>query len=295
MANNQFFEKPSEDHDSSISTEVSSLRTDQLKFWIGSAVKFISVMGILLGFLGMLLAPIFAARVSSWMEERMLSFAQETARLADSLRQTGSVLASGVTTLESTEATIQNIKDSIEDTGTLIDSTATLIGEQAPKVIDDTRDALLSAEDGARAVDQVLRGLAKLNFLTGVTYDPAQSLDEAIAEVAESLEPLPEDLRRVGEGLSQTHSSLEEVSISLSGAGDEVNGFSEDLAGKNELLTDLATDLEALSEGVVNARGSIGSVLWISVIIFELWMIMHVTGQSAIFYVGGEMASHPPV
>ncbi len=294
MANNRLFEPLSDNRDSSIPNGSSNLRVRQLKFWIGRAVRFTSIAGIVLGFSGMLLAPIFAARVSSWTDEKALSFTQETARLADSLRQVGSVLASGVSTLASTEATLQNIEASIEDTGSLIDSTASLIGDQAPKVIDDTRAALLSAEEGARAVDQVLRGLAKLNFLTGITYDPAQPLDEAVADVASSLEPLPDDLRRVGDGLSQAHSSFDEVNLSLSIAGDELNGFSEELMGKNELLTDLATDLDSLSEGVADARGSIGSVIWIGVILFELLLIVHVAGQLTIYYMGGVMTSNPP-
>jgi hypothetical protein len=294
MANNQKFEPLCDDRGPSISNEGSDSGARQPKFWIGRAVQFTSVVGIVLGFSGMLLVPVFAVRVSSWADERALSVTQETAHLADALRQAGSVLVSGVSTLESTEATIQSIETSIEDTGSLIDSTASLIGDQAPEVIDETRVALLSAEEGARAVDQVLRGLAKLNFLTGITYDPAQPLDAAIADVADSLEPLPDDLRRVGNGLSQAYSSLDEVKLSLSDAVDGLNEFSEELAGKNELLADLAADLETLSEDVVDARGSIGSVIWLGVILFELLLIMHVAGQSAIHYVGGEMASHPP-
>jgi hypothetical protein len=282
------------EHETTPSKKAGDIQSRAIKVWIGSVVRLCSVVGIVLGFSGMLLAPIFVARVSSWVDERTLSFAKETARLADSLRQTGSVLASGLDTLESTEATIQNIEASIEDTGSLIDSTASLIGDQAPEVIDDTRSAMLSAEEGARAVDQVLRALAKLNFLTGITYDPAQPLDEAIADVASSLEPLPDDLRRVGDGLSQAYASFGEVNLSLSDAGDALNGFSEELAGKDELLTDLATDLDSLSEGVADARGSIGSVIWIGVILFELLLIVHVAGQLTIYYMGGVITSNPP-
>jgi chromosome segregation ATPase len=249
------------------------------------------VVGIVLDILGILLIPFLAARASSWADARMISMTQDTMRLSDSIRQISVTIDHGVVVLSTAETTIRGIEASIEDTGSLIDSSASLIGDQAPEIIDDTHDALLVAEEGARAVDQVLRNLAKINFLTGVSYAPEIPLDEAISEVASSLQPLPDDLRQVGDELVQIHSGIEDVGSALTTAGDELKVFTEELGSKNETLSGLADDLEVLSEEIGNAGETTRLVMLAVVVLLELILVGHVMGQAAIFHVGREMAS----
>lgn len=284
-------ESSSADKDAKIPEKVSSFRDISLKSRIGRAVQFISVVGIVLDILGILLIPFLAARVSSWADERMVSMAQETNRLSDSIRQINITIDSGVVVLGTADTTIRGIESSIEDTGPLIDSSASLIGNQAPQIIDDTHDALLVAEEGARAIDQVLRNLAKISFLTGVSYAPEIPLDEAISEVADSLQPLPDDLRRVGDELAQIRSGIDDVGNALLIAGDELQVFSEELGSKDETLSGLADDLEVFSEEIGNARGTLRLVILAGVIFLGLLIVVHGTGQVAIFYFGREMTS----
>ncbi len=279
------------DHDSKIPKKASGFRDRSLKSWIGRAVQFMCTVGIVLDMLGILLVPFLAARISSWADERMISMVQETMQLSGSIRQINVTINNGVVVLGTAETTIRGIESTIADTGPLIESSASLIGDHAPQIIDDTRDALVVAEEGARAIDQVLRNLSKISFLTGVSYAPETPLDEAISEVTDSLEPLPEALRQIGDELGQTHSGIEDVGSVLAIAGDELKVFTEELGSKDKALVELADDLQVLSEELDKARGTIHLVVLVGAIFLELFLVGHVTGQAAIFYVGREMAT----
>ena len=243
----------------------------------------------MLSLVGMVLVPILAFRFSNWIDGVLFTISVETDLAADSIHQVAFVLDEGAQTLEAAHASIRSVERSITDTKPLIDSTAQLIGEQAPEIITDTRNALTSAEDGAIAIDQVLRTLAVFGPITGVTYSPERPLDEGLSEVAESLEPLPAALREVGDELGQAASSLGTIGSSLEEVGEEMGSFAGDISGKSVILAKLASDLETMSKDTNTARGEIGPVVVILSTLLELLLAGQALGQSAIFHVGRSM------
>ncbi len=291
MINHKDSESSSGSQNSTVLQKVKALNGAKIQFWIGRVIQVTSVAGVVVGLLGMMLVPIFTARASSWIDARMESVSQEADRLADSITQANIALDNGVKILEKAETTIRSIENSFENSGTLIDSSASLIGESAPEIIDDTHDALEAAEEGARAVDQVLRNLAKISFLTGVSYAPEKPLDETISEVAIRLEPLPGALRQVGVELSQTCTDIEDVCAALSDAADELEVFIEEFDDKDEILAGLVNSLDGFSHEIDDARKTIRPAELIGVLIIELLLVGHVMGQAAICYVGREITA----
>jgi hypothetical protein len=261
----------------------------RLRRWLGRAIQVASAAGIALSIVCLILVPILAYRVSDSIDGLLLTISEETSMAAVSLRQVRLSISEGVQTLEAAEASIRNMERSMKDTKPLIGSTVELLVEHAPKIIDDTRHALGSAEESARAVDQVLRNLARLGPITGVSYDPEQPLDEGIADVTGSLEPLPATLREVGDELNQAGSSLEEVSGSLGVVGDEMKDFAEEISSKNFMIANLADDLDTLSEAVDHARDRIKPMVLVGAVCIGLFLIGVALGQTAMYDVGRNM------
>jgi len=259
--------------------------------WLGRAIQFSSMIGAILSLMIMAIVPNLASRASSWIDGRIVYISQEASNAAGSIRQLSLVLNNGVGTLEAAELSMRSIEDSLQNTEPIIDSTVELLGDLAPEIIDDTRGALESAEEGARAVDRVLRNLAKLSFLTGVSYAPDQALDEGIAAVTDSLEPLPAALREVAVELNQAGSSLTEVRLSLDKFDDELGDFAEEISDKNKALENAAEDLDNLAREADKTRSLIGKYKLISIIILEILFIGQALGQIAIFYVGMSLSN----
>ncbi|MGH2626309.1 MAG: hypothetical protein ACRDHY_06610, partial [Anaerolineales bacterium] len=145
--------------------------------------------------LALLLLPPLAAGTAQAMRAALSNGAGEAAGMSGTLSTIADGLAEASATLEEASATLRQVRRSLEESGPLLNSISRLVGEDAPTTLESTRDAILATRSGARAIDQVLRGLATVGFLTGVRYDPAEPLDQSLAGVAEAIAPLPDSLR----------------------------------------------------------------------------------------------------
>ena len=257
--------------------------------WLGRAIQASAAVGIVVSVICIVLLPILALRVASWIDGVLMTVSAESDLAAASMQQVALALDEGAHTLRAAQASLRKVHESMLETEPLITATAELVGEQAPVIITDTRNALTSAEQGAAAIDQVLRTLAVLGPITGVTYSPERPLDEGLSEVAESLEPLPSALRQVGEELGTAASSLVRIGGSFEEVGEELGNYAQDISGKSAVLADLAGDLDTLSSDADNARGKIGPLVLVISTVLELLLAGQALGQSAIFHVGRSM------
>lgn len=257
--------------------------------WLGRAIQASAAVGIVVSVICIVLLPILALRVASWIDGVLMTVSAESDLAAASMQQVALALDEGAHTLRAAQASLRKVHESMLETEPLITSTAELVGEQAPVIITDTRNALTSAEQGAAAIDQVLRTLAVLGPITGVTYSPERPLDEGLSEVAESLEPLPSALRQVGEELGTAASSLVRIGGSFEEVGEELGNYAQDISGKSAVLADLAGDLDTLSSDADNARAKIGPLVLVISTVLELLLAGQALGQSAIFHVGRSM------
>jgi hypothetical protein len=161
---------------------------------MGLSVQMVGALGVVLTLLIMLVLPFAASRAIALTQETLTSIAGSIQTAAESLQLAGDSLGEAAKTLSDTGVTIVAADDSLESVKQLLRTTADVAGDDVPTTIEAARLALVSAEGGALAIDQVLRVLASVGWLTGVNYDPEQSLDVSLVNVATELEPLPESL-----------------------------------------------------------------------------------------------------
>lgn len=256
---------------------------------LGRAIQVSSAIGVAVGLICMVLVPIMALRFADWGDASLESVSAEAGLAAASMHEVARILEGAARTLRAAQVSLREVNGSLAETGPLLDAAAVLVGEQAPVIISDTRSALSASEAGAAAIDQVLRALALLGPITGVTYSPNQPLDQGLSSVAASLEPLPKTLRQVGDELREAASGLQTIGGSLDRVQVEMGVFAEDISGRSEVFSDLADDLDDLAWQAERARGSLGLLAAVGAISFELLLIGFALGQAAIFYVGRAM------
>jgi methyl-accepting chemotaxis protein len=273
-----------------ISDRFPSVTGQQLKQYLGQIIQVHSIFSIVISLVCIVIFPILFSQAADMVENLLLNISQETDQIAVSIRQASLIFDEGTQAIEVSVLSIRSIEGSIKDTKPLINSTAELLEETAPLIIEDTRNALITAKEGARTVDQVLRNLAKFWLLTGVSYSPEQSLDEGIQEVIESLDPLPAAFREVGGEITNTNSNLNEVGKSLSAVGDKMNRFAEDLSENNLLLEDLAMDIDKVSFETGRAGDKIGPFAVGLTLFFELLLIGKIISYLALFCLGKDIA-----
>jgi len=268
---------------------VPSVTRMQLKRYLGKVIQAHSVFSIFISLVFIVIFPILFSQAADMVENLLLNISQETDQIAVSIRQASFIFDEGTQAIEASVLSIRSIEGSIRDTKPLINSTAELLEETAPLIIENTRDALITAKEGARTVDQVLRNLAKFWLLTGVSYSPEQSLDKGIQEVIESLEPLPAAFREVGGEISNANTNLYEVGKSLSVVGDKLNKFAEELSRNNLLLEDLAKGLNKVSSETERVGDKISPFAVGLTFFFELLLIGKIISYLGLFYMGKDI------
>jgi hypothetical protein len=163
----------------------------------------------------------------------------------------------------------------------LLNSVGSLLADELPQSIEATQHALISAQDGAAAMDRVLRGLR----LLGLDYDPELPLDQSLAQTADSLDGLPEALRQTEQDLSQSQDDLTQMGDDLALLAKNLDAFSND-------LDDIVTEIQGVTENLENTSVLIGNWsdrlpslrwllagvsfllgLWFAVLHLNLWVV----------------------
>lgn len=256
---------------------------------LGAIVQMVGVLGVLVALLCMLGLPLAASRAIGLTQGALVSTASSIQTAAESLRLAGDSLGEAAKTLDDTTVAVVAADDSLESVQQLLRTTADAAGDDVPATIEAARLALISAESGALAIDQVLRTLASFGWLTGISYDPEQSLDASLSNVATELEPLPESLRELEGDLDATADDIEPLQVSLETVTGDLASFSTSLIALQEQLYGQAADLKEQAAALEKVSSWIPFWVWVVVIAIEMILVGVVVEQYAVFFVGRQI------
>lgn len=151
---------------------------------------------------------------------------------------------------------------SFEDAAGVIADTSAVVTDEVPDALDAVLDAMPAIERVAGIVDSTLQALS----LIGVDYDPAVPFDDAVAEVAAAIVPLPEQLRAQAEPLDQLAADFEEFGASSAAIADDLADLQGQLDEAARLLTEYADAAEDASLVVADIQSNLQWQRWLMVI-----------------------------
>ncbi len=220
------------------------------------------------------------------LEQQIVRGTEETLEILDHTLSTTSAgltivdisLDNAAVTMGSVETTTRSMGRTISDTIPLIDTVATLTGEELPASIKATQRSLDAAGVGAQAIDRVLMSLNTLAFLQGGTaYSPPQPLHQSLANVSDSLDPLPSSFIEMQESLVLAGSNLTEVQGEVHTLANNL-GQIDDTIRQAQLVNNDYRDVAKQLQGVIdNLRANVATWLrWVSIAIGVLlvWLIV---------------------
>jgi chromosome segregation ATPase len=216
-------------------------------------VQALAAGGILVGVMGTLAVVVVFLGPYNQFVGSLETVSLEAAHIEDTLNQTSATLDQLDEVLDATSGSLDQIQMGVDDLDELLGSVSEFLSGEAPDTLEAVQDALESTQEGARAMDRVLRGLATVSFLTGVEYNPEQSLDASLAEVADSLSPLPQSLRQVSGDLDGLQSNLDQLDVSMAGMQTDLPDLQMDLENSSRTLQQNADAAGRLAENVETA------------------------------------------
>ena len=256
---------------------------------LGIALQVTGGLGSLVSLACMIALPFLASRGVKLAQGILVSTAASTRTAADSLQLVGDSLGQASIALGDASVTLGTTEDSLESVEPLLRSVGGLVGDKAPTTIDAARQALISAESGAKSIDQVLRTLARLEALIGVTYDPAQPLDRSLADVAAGLEPLPAALKEVRGDLDAAVEDIGPIRSSLEVVAGDLVSFSASLDRLQERMYDQSSTLEDVATSTEQAVGRMPVSIWIATIVIEVILVGIGLEQCAVLIFGRQL------
>jgi hypothetical protein len=256
---------------------------------LGIALQITGSFGFLVSLACIIALPFLASRGVKLAQGALVSTAASTRTAVDSLQLVGDSLGQASIALGDASVTLGAAGDSLESVGPRLRSVGGLVGDKAPTAIDAARQALISAESGAKSIDQVLRTLARLEALTGVAYDPEQALDRSLADVAAGLEPLPVALKEVRGDLDAAAEDIGPIRSSLEVVAGDLVSFSASLGRLQERMYDQTSILEDVATSIEQAVGRVSVSIWIATIVIEVILVGIGLEQCAVLIFGRQL------
>ncbi len=258
--------------------------------WLSLGLRVIGSLGTLMVVTLMIAAPIATARAIPGVQSGLRTGADSANSLAESLELGQQALGSAADVLDGTGEALSTVERSIANTQPLVESVAGLVGNTVPVTIEGTQRTLEAAVAGAQAIDQVLRGLAALSPITGVTYDPEQTLEDSLSDAADGLAPIPEALRGIQQELDGVGDEMDSMRTRLRTTAVDLDRFASDLREVDRELGERVEDLRQLAAGLDRAAESANVWMWGAVLVVELILVGAAATQLALYMVGRELA-----
>ena len=240
--------------------------------------------------LGLLLLPLAAGGAAQAVRAGLTNAAGEAAGMSGTLRTAADGLAEASATLEETGATLRQVRRSLEDSEPLLDSVGRLVGDDAPTTLESTRDAILATRSGAQAIDQVLRALSRVSFLTGVRYEPDESLDQSLAGVAEAIGPLPDSLRAAAGDLDSATAGFREVELGLTQTADEMRVLAISMQNLSWSLDAQGVEFDRIAAALESASDRATGIVTLAAGLLALMLIGTGLTQAAVLMLGRGLA-----
>lgn len=256
---------------------------------IGGTLIGAGILGMLISLAGLIFVAVASATAEAALMRELSTLDQALAATSDGLSIADSTLGETSSALESLSITLSSATRAITETQPALGALEDLTGSSLPGTIGATREALASAQETARLIDNVL---GSVPFI-GLAYNPEIPLNVAIGGVSDSLAELPASLEEVAAGIGTSSenlttiaSDLGEVTAGLEAIAASVGEATTVIDQYQAIVSDLRAEVAAVREA---APGWINAVR-IGLMLLMLWLAL---AQIGLLSQGWELWSAP--
>jgi hypothetical protein len=263
-----------------------SIRSFRAARWLGVLLKASSTLFIFITTLALVLMPLFFIRSLEPAQSLLTAVQSSTTKALVLIDSLSLALENTGVVIESSADSLISVSQVLADSRPLIDSTGVLLGSALPDSIVAAQEGLLQAEDSARALDQLLRGLATFGLITGVRYDPEVPLHEGIADTAEGLDPLPDALIEVRDQVVTATDDLDMLIRNLRSTANAMRTLNVDIQGQERQLEGLQQTIKQLDRNLEGIEQDLPITFLLVGLVTELLLFGLLATQIAVFVVG---------
>lgn len=211
---------------------------------VGQALIVAGVCGIAAALLVGIVAWIFAGRATTTLSETLDPFGRIVNDLADSIAASQVLFDRTTEAIESIESSTRSLVRATDSVADVITQTADLAGGDIADSLESAVQSLPALVDTSRVIDRTMRALS----FVGVDYNPEVPLDQSLAALQTSLQPIPGQIRDQALLLEGVNTDLARVADD----GRELSGVlletRLDMADAARIISSAARNAEAAAE-----------------------------------------------
>jgi methyl-accepting chemotaxis protein len=192
------------------------------------------------------------------------------------LTVTQQALKSSVDTVSSLQTTVQTTAKTIKSSGPMVDEISKLMTEDLPNTVKSTESSLRTAQDSAKVIDSVLSTLSSIPLIgSGIGYNPQVPLDQALGEVADSLNHLPDSFASMADSLKATSGNLDTFEADLTVMAASIGEIEKSVANYESVVGNYQKSISELNSKLSVFKGNLPNIvrsIIIGLTIFLIWM-----------------------
>lgn len=223
--------------------------------------RTVGLIFVLVAAAGMLLALFGIVQVWRLKTDLSSRLVESLDLTASTLNATGTGLDNVSDSLEKTAASLvllERTSDTsvatISETMLLLETADDVIATQLPDTIAAVQDSLATAEQGAGLIDDVLRVVSRIPFISDVDYNPAVPLDQSIADISDSLSEIPKTLGSTSTQLESTRRNLLIFQDRFPELAEQLNAIEDNLLAMQDVVATYRRSLDRLVNLVEDAQ-----------------------------------------
>lgn len=190
------------------------------------------------------------------------------------LEVTQKALKSSVDSISALQTTVESTAKTLGTTQPVFDSIIGIMDKDLPDAILATQQSLNTAQESAVSIDSVLTTLSSIPLI-GIPYNPEVPLPQALGEVAQALDGLPEEFAKMKTDLEATTNELEVMQADLEMVAATVGGIQESVTQYDQVLADYQDSLEMASQqldALTTTLPRTVDVVVLALTVFLVWM-----------------------
>ncbi|HSM24057.1 MAG TPA: hypothetical protein VK856_04275 [Anaerolineaceae bacterium] len=248
----------------------------------GSILIGLSIIGLLISVFALVQVWRFRLPVATQIYDSLIFTEKVVETSISGLNVVDSSLTNIRTSLNSLEESTLLMAQSMEDTSNLISNFTVFFRTDLKQTLENTKLSVVAAQSSALIIDNLLYGMSRIPFL-GIAYEPPKPLNEALKEIGETLNDMPESMDEISVNLTDNNKNLRSLKDGIDEISLSMASFQTDLLNAQNVINDYLTDLTAIKASVLNAQQKIFNwSIWAAILLSILIILIGVTQVAAI-------------
>lgn len=205
---------------------------------------------------------------------------------ADGLSATQASLEAALLAMGSLQNTVKTISSTIQSSEPMLDALIQLMDEDMPNTIRATQSSLQTAQDSAKVIDSVLKAVS---LLPGISYNPQTPLHEALGDVSNSVDELPESFGNIHDSLKDARHNFQIIQVDLTLMVDTIRQIEVSLAESDAIVEQYQDLVDTIQSQISNFQENLPGFLDKAAIVLYVFLGWMAIAQFGLLTQGWEL------